>query len=50
MSVMGGGIGLERARIAVLTTHILPAPPGSSVDDATYKAYCYSCDLFCQDE
>jgi len=47
---MYGFVGLERARTAVLTSHILATPPGSSVDDATYMAYCYGWYLFCQDE
>jgi hypothetical protein len=47
---MAGVDGPNRPTIVVLTTHLLPTPPGSSVDGETYMAYCYLLRLFCQDE
>jgi len=49
-SVTSDANGLEGARTVDLTAHILATPPGSSVDDATYMAYCYVWQLSCQDE
>jgi len=49
-SVMHRFVGLERARTAVSRLTLLSTPPGSSVDDVTYRAYCYCWYRFCQDE